>query len=258
MTRKLLLFYSIVVPVYRGDNSGAAIFRAMGNSKVSLKASLISNVINIVGNALCIYGLGYSRGGRSAHADLAHRRRGAHPVAAAQPSLRISLTNWREFRLRPDMVRRILGIGVPNGLESGMFQIGKILVQGLIAALGTVSIAANAVCGTLSALPQIPAQAIGLGMTTVVGQCVGAGDYKQAQTYIKKLTIMATLFHGVLCVLFFFVTPWMLLPLFAFRQKRRRWRPTSSRCTIWLARLLGRSVSPSPTGCAPRAMSSLP
>ena len=206
-------FTALSYPFIAVYNSGAAIFRAMGNSKVSLKASLISNVINIVGNALCIYGLGWGVVG-AAVPTLISRIVGAVLILwlLRNPSLRISLTNWREFRLRPDMVRRILGIGVPNGLESGMFQIGKILVQGLIAALGTVSIAANAVCGTLSALPQIPAQAIGLGMTTVVGQCVGAGDYKQAQTYIKKLTIMATLFHGVLCVLFFFVTPWMLLP----------------------------------------------
>ena len=194
-------------------NAGAAIFRSMGNSKVSLKASLISNVINIIGNSICIYGLGWGVVG-AAVPTLISRIVGAVLILwlLRNPSLRISLTNWREFRLRPDMIHRILGIGVPNGLESGMFQIGKILVQGLIAALGTVSIAANAVCGTLSALPQIPAQAIGLGMTTVVGQCVGAGDYKQAQTYIKKLTIMATMFHAVLCMLFFFAIPWMLMP----------------------------------------------
>ncbi len=206
-------FTALSYPFIAIYNSGAAIFRSMGNSKVSLKASLISNVINITGNAICIYGLGWGVVG-AAVPTLISRIVGAVLILwlLRNRSLRISLTNWREFRLRPDMVRRILGIGVPNGLESGMFQIGKILVQGLIASLGTVSIAANAVCGTLSALPQIPAQAIGLGMTTVVGQCVGAGDYKQAQTYIKKLTIMATMFHGVLCMLFFFATPWMLMP----------------------------------------------
>jgi len=206
-------FTALSYPFIAVYNSGAAIFRSMGNSKVSLKASLISNVINIIGNAICIYGLGWGVVG-AAVPTLISRIVGAVLILwlLRNRSLRISLTNWREFRLRPDMVRRILGIGVPNGLESGMFQIGKILVQGLIASLGTVSIAANAVCGTLSALPQIPAQAIGLGMTTVVGQCVGAGDYKQAQTYIKKLTIMATAFHGVLCVLFFFAIPWMLMP----------------------------------------------
>lgn len=206
-------FTALSYPFIAVYNSGAAIFRAMGNSKVSLKASLISNIINIIGNAICIYGFGWGVVG-AAVPTLISRIVGAVLILwlLHNRTLRISLTNWREFRLRPDMVRRILGIGVPNGLESGMFQIGKILVQGLIASLGTVSIAANAVCNTLSALPQIPAQAIGLGMTTVVGQCVGAGDYKQAQTYIKKLTVMATAFHGVLCVLFFFAIPWMLAP----------------------------------------------
>jgi putative MATE family efflux protein len=206
-------FTALSYPFIAIYNSGAAIFRSMGNSKVSLKASLISNAVNIIGNAICIYGLGWGVVG-AAVPTLFARMVGAVLMLwlLRNRTLRISLTNWREFRLRPEMVRRILGIGVPNGLESGMFQIGKILVQGLIASLGTVSIAANAVCGTLCALPQIPAQAIGLGMTTVVGQCVGAGDYKQAQTYIKKLTIMATMFHGVLCMLFFFAIPWMLMP----------------------------------------------
>lgn len=93
-----------------------------------------------------------------------------------------------------------------------MFQVGKILVQSLIATFGTVAIAANAVCNTLCMLPQIPAQAIGLAMTTVIGQCVGAGDYKQASGYIKKLTWMAFLCNGALCVLMLLGAHLIILP----------------------------------------------
>ena len=90
--------------------------------------------------------------------------------------------------------------------------LGKILVQSLIATFGTVAIAANAVCNTLCMLPQIPAQAIGLAMTTVIGQCVGAGDYKQASGYIKKLTWMAFLCNGALCVLMLLGAHLIILP----------------------------------------------
>ena len=94
---------------------------------------------------------------------------------------------WKP-ELRPRMIRNILQIGIPNGLENGMFQIGKILVQSLIASFGTAAIAANAVASSVASLAQIPGGAIGLGMITVVGQCVGARDYRQARSYTLKLT----------------------------------------------------------------------
>ncbi len=101
------------------------------------------------------------------------------------------------------MVKSILKIGVPNGLENGMFQVGKVLVQSLIASFGTTAIAANAVANTVASLEVIPGTAIGLAMTTVVGQCAGAGDYDQAQSYTVKLMKLVYLTMGALnvCIL---------------------------------------------------------
>lgn len=211
--QKYFLITALSYPFIAVYNAGAAIFRSMGNSKVSLKASLISNVVNIVGNAICIFGLGWGVVG-AAIPTLISRILGAGMllVLLRSPMLQISLTDWKSFRVRPDMIRRILGIGVPNGLENGMFQVGKILVQSLIATFGTVSIAANAVSNTLCTLPQIPAQAISLSMTTVIGQCVGAQDYDQAAHYTKKLTLLAFCCNGVLCLVFFFGAPVAILP----------------------------------------------
>jgi len=107
------------------------------------------------------------------------------------PDNLIYIDSYRKLEFHPDMIRRILTIGIPNGLENGMFQIGKILVQGLIAGFGTVAIAANAVANNIAQMEIIPAAAIGLAMITVVGQCVGAGDYAQARLYIKKLMKIA-------------------------------------------------------------------
>ena len=103
-----------------------------------------------------------------------------------------------EFRF--DMVRRILHIGVPNGLENGMFQIGKLIVQRTVTTFGTAAIAANAVCNSVSAITNIPGTAVGLALITVVGQCIGAGDYKQAVYYTKRLMRVAYLAMGVLNV----------------------------------------------------------
>jgi Na+-driven multidrug efflux pump len=85
------------------------------------------------------------------------------------------------------MIKRILNIGVPNGLENSIFQIGKIMVQGLTASLGPVSIAANAAAGTIAGFALIPGSAMGLAMITVVGRCIGAGNMKEAKNYTIKL-----------------------------------------------------------------------
>ena len=211
--RKYFFITALSYPFIAIYNAGAAIFRSMGNSRVSLKASLIANAVNIAGNAICIFGLKWGVVG-AAVPTLISRALGAVLLLALlrNPALQITLRDWKSFRLRPEMIKKILGIGVPNGLENGMFQVGKILVQSLIATFGTVALAANAVCNTLCMLPQIPAQAIGLAMTTVIGQCVGAGDYKQASGYIKKLTWMAFLCNGALCVLMLLGAHLIILP----------------------------------------------
>ena len=168
-------------------NAGAALFRAMGNSRISMFTALLMNALNIGGNALLIYGMNMGVAG-AAIASLVSRFVGAAIMLAL-------------LRLRHPMIRQILGVGVPNGLENGMFQIGKILVQRLITVLGTASISANAVANTVAALPQIPGAAIGLAMITVVGQCIGAGEQDQAKSYTLRLTGLAYASMSVLCIL---------------------------------------------------------
>ena len=103
------------------------------------------------------------------------------------------------------MVKSILHIGVPNGLENSIFQIGKILVASIVAGFGTVSITANAIAGNLASIQIIPGSAIGMAMLTVVGQCIGAKDYDGVKKYVKKLmgiTFLATWAITLFMVLF--------------------------------------------------------
>ena len=106
----------------------------------------------------------------------------------------IHIDSYLRLGLHPGMIKNILEIGIPNGLENGMFQLGKIIVQGMIASYGTAAIAANAVCNSIAGFPIIPGSAIGLALITVVGQCVGAQRYEEAKQYIHKLTGLAYLF----------------------------------------------------------------
>ena len=183
-------------------NAGAALFRAMGNSRISMFTALLMNALNIGGNALLIYGMNMGVAG-AAIASLVSRFVGA-AIMLALLRLRhqmIRLDSLIRLGFHPPMIRQILGVGVPNGLENGMFQIGKILVQRLITVLGTASISANAVANTVAALPQIPGAAIGLAMISVVGQCFGAGEQDQAKSYTLRLTGLAYASMSVLCIL---------------------------------------------------------
>lgn len=172
-------------------NSGAALFRSMGNSKVSMYTSVLMNLINIGGNALAIYGLHWGIAGAGL-ASLVSRAVGAVILTALlfQKKHPIHLEKMYKISFRWSMVSRILRVGVPNGLENGMFQVGKLLVLNLISSFGTAAIAANAICNSVASFAVLPGGAIGLAMTTVVGQCVGAGDSEQADKNIKKLMLL--------------------------------------------------------------------
>lgn len=172
----------------------AAIFRVQNNAKIAMFASLVMNVINISGNAFTIFVLGWGVAG-AALSSLVARFFGALFLfwLLRNPLGRIHMDTLRPLRFDRKMVGSILRIGVPSGLENGMFHIGKILVQGLIATFGTAAIAANAVANSIMAVANIPGTAIGLALVTVVGQCVGAREMKQAKGYMIKLTGVAYL-----------------------------------------------------------------
>lgn len=191
-------------------NAGAALFRAQGNSRISMYASLVMNVINIAGNAILIFGFGLGVLGAAA-ATLIGRVFAALWVTIQLQSRNNSLRVSSVSDLRPDstFIRRILSIGIPSGLENGMFQIGKLIVSHLTSTLGTAAIAANAVSNTVSSIANIPGNAVSLAMIPVVGQCLGAGEHQQARGYAKKLMKLAYLGIALTNLTLFFTAPWI-------------------------------------------------
>ena len=180
-------------------NAGAALYRSMGNSKVSMLTSTLMNAINIAGNALLIFGFHMGVAG-AAIASLFARMVGAVLITCLlrfKPHV-IQLEAVFKLDFQPEMIKNILKFGVPTGLENGMFQIGRLMTQGLVATFGLTATTANAIGMSLSAFPQIPGTAIGLAMVTVVGQCIGAGRQEEAKRYTLKLTGLAYLAMGAL------------------------------------------------------------
>ena len=177
-------------------NSGAALFRSMGDSRTSMYTSLVMNGINVAGNALLIYVVHMGVSG-AATATLVSRIIGCVFITALLHSEKrpIAYGGLLKFHFEGYLIKKILYIGIPSGVENSMFQIGKIIVASLVAVLGTASITANAVCGSLAGIEIVTGTACGMAMVTVVGQCVGAGRYDLARSYIKKL--MGVCYVGV-------------------------------------------------------------
>ena len=173
-------------------NAGAALFRAQGNSKISMLSSLVMNVVNIGGNAVLIYHFHMGVMG-AALASLVSRMIACFAVIYLLEKPTCMLRIDRLADLKPDLslIRRILRVGIPAGIENGMFQIGKLSVSSLTSTLGTAAIAANAVANTASTFLNIPANAVGMAALTVVGQCLGAGEKEQAVYYSRRLMLTA-------------------------------------------------------------------
>ncbi len=176
------------VPFIAVYNSGAALFRAMGNSKITMKTSLIMNTINIVGNATLVYKFNMGVVG-VAIPTLISRAVAAIIIMKLlrDPMLQIHISKPFKYKFNGKMVGDILQVGVPNGIESSMFQLGKIMLLSVVATFGTAAITANAVANTVTAFQFLPGGAIGLALVTVVSQAVGAGDYEQARYYTRLL-----------------------------------------------------------------------
>lgn len=183
-----LLIVTASIPFIALYNGGAAIFRAMGNSQVSMRVSLLMNAINVTGNAILVFGLRIGTAG-VAIPTLISRMVAAIVITVLLCNQTRILHIERTLKIRFDgrMIRKILAIGVPNGLENSMFQLGKILVLSLVSTFGTYAITANAVSNAIALFQILPGMAISLAITTVISQCVGANDYEQVHYYLKKL-----------------------------------------------------------------------
>ncbi len=182
--------------------AGAAFYRACGNSKFTMKTALIANVANIIGNTLFIFVFQMGAAG-AAVSTLVSRIICAVVVfyALRKPGYAIQLRNY--FSIRPDfkLIVKILAIGVPSGIENGMFQFGKLAIQSTVSSLGTAAIAAQAMTIIFENVNGMAAVGIGIGLMTVVGQSIGAGRKEEAKYYIVKLSMYAEVAMIISCLL---------------------------------------------------------
>jgi len=206
-----LMITAVSIPFLALYNAGAAIFRTMGNSKLPMKIMLAMNIAHAVGNAILIYGFHFGTEGVAVPTLISRIAAGVIIIMLALNKKQlIYIKKSLKHKFNWSMLKRILSIGVPYGLENGLFYFGRIIVLSLVATFGTAAIAANAVSGTIVMFQVLPGFAIGLGLTIVISRCIGAGDYKQAKYYTKKIMGVVYVSNLISCALVLALLPSIL------------------------------------------------
>lgn len=208
-------------------NSGAAVYRSLGKTNVTMYLSVVSNIVNVIGNLIGVFVL---------HAGVAGV---AYPSFIARTFSAVMIT-WLCFRRKNevfyqrewifkwsgDSMKKILRIAVPNGLENGVFQLVKVALSSIVALFGTYQIAANGVAQSIWSLAALAGVAMGPVFITVIGQCMGNRDTEGADYYFKKLTGITLLLSAAWNLIVFLLTP-LFLRFYALE-------PETKRLVVWL------------------------
>lgn len=190
-------------------NAGTAIFRSMQKTGTTMVVSLFMNILNLVGNYLGVFVFQMGVAG-VAIPTLVSRMAGAFLIFALtlRPGQPVQVRCPYVLSWQGAMQRRLFRIAVPNGIENGLFMLGKVLVTSIVALFGTTQIAANGVSNSLNTIAILVVNAINLAIVTVIGQCVGARELEQARAYTKKLMKISYVATAALSLLV-----WAILPL---------------------------------------------
>ncbi len=203
-----LLIAAASIPFMALYNAGAAIYRAMGDSRTPMIMSLLMNGMNLLGNALLIYGFGLGIEGAAIPTLVSRIFAGITMIfLLLNQKKTLHLTKLLGIRFHRGILKKILSIGIPYGLENSMFQLGKIIVLSLVSTFGTVAIAANAVSNSVCMFAVLTGMACGYALSSVTAQCVGAGDYEQVRYYTKKIMAVSYISLFIMNILIVLLLP---------------------------------------------------
>ena len=199
-------------------NAGTALYRSIGKTSVTMKISIVSNLINVAGNLIGVFVF---------HAGVAGV---AYPslIARTFSAVVITLLCFREkevryvgrwiFQWNRELLKKMLSIAIPNGVESGIFQFVKVALSSVVALFGTYQIAANGISQSIWSVAALISVTMGPVFITVIGQCMGAGDIRQAEYYFRKLTKVTVCISVAWNTLIFLITP-LLIKIFAVSRQ---------------------------------------
>lgn len=182
-------------------NASAALFRSAGKTDVTMYVSLMMNTVNIIGDFIGVQLLGAGVAGVAVPTLISRGLAAVVITGLAFRERNQIVLHWKNVVCwDAPLLGRILRIAVPNGIENGLFALGRVLVTSIVSQFGTVQIAANGVANSIDQIAIVVVNAVNLAIITVVGQCIGAGEPDQAQFYTKKLMKVSYLSTGILGV----------------------------------------------------------
>ena len=199
-------------------NAGTALYRSIGKTSVTMKISIVSNLINVAGNLIGVFVF------RAGVAGVAY----PSLIARTFSAVVITLLCFREkevryvgrwiFQWNRELLKKMLSIAIPNGVESGIFQFVKVALSSVVALFGTYQIAANGISQSIWSVAALISVTMGPVFITVIGQCMGAGDIRQAEYYFRKLTKVTVCSSVAWNTLIFLITP-LLIKIFAVSRQ---------------------------------------
>lgn len=203
-------------------NAGAALYRSFGKTSTTMYISILANIINVIGNCIGVFGLHAGVVG-VAVPSLVSRCFSAVVITILCFSAKnpVSYLGSWIMKLDVSLQKKILRIAVPNGVESGVFQLVKVALSSVVALFGTYQITANGVAQSIWSLAALVCVTMGPVFITVIGQCMGAGDIEQAEMYFRKLTKITLVFAIAWNALIFAVTP-VFMSFYALEEQTKR------------------------------------
>lgn len=189
-------------------NAGASVYRSLGKTNVTMYLSVVSNAINVIGNVIGVFVLKAGVAGVAWPSFIARVfSAAAITVLCFQKKNEVVYRGQWIFSWKGGLMRSILNIAVPNGVENGIFQLVKVALSSIVALFGTYQIAANGVAQSIWSLAALAGVAMGPVFITVIGQCMGNGNTEAAEYYFRKLTKITLLISAAWNLLIFLLTP---------------------------------------------------
>ena len=205
------LISAISFPFLGVYNSAAALYRSMEKTRTTMYVSILMNIINVVGNYIGVFILHAGVAGVAVPTLISRIVAAIIMFALSLNSSNLVYVKIKNvFAWNQEMISRILKIAVPNGIENGLFTLGRLLVTSIVALFGTSQISSNSVAVSIDQIEVVVVNAINLGIVVVVGQCIGANDYEQAKYYIKKLMKISYIVTGIIGSAVILLLPWIL------------------------------------------------